>query len=101
MRTTDKKEIDIRIKEALESEDHDIIVDLREFNGCKPNHYRVFWENCKLNLRDYTAVHEHRHVSVVFMAKAIFVRDLIAQVKQCYLDGTPISSESWVSISVL
>ena len=94
-RTTDEKEIDMRIKEGLESEDPDI-TDLCEFNGRKTDNYKVFWEHCESYLRDCTAVHERRHDSVVHMAKAISVRDLIAQVKERCPEGTPILSESWV-----
>ena len=94
--TTNQKEIDMHIKEALESEDADIIVDLREFNGRSTDRYKVFWEICETYLNECTAVHEHRHDSVVFMAKAISVRDLIIQVQQHCPDGTPIPSESWV-----
>ena len=75
--TTNEKEIDMSIKEALESEDADIIVDLREFHGRSTDHYKVFWEIFETYLSEPTAVHEHRHDSVVFMAKAISVRDLI------------------------
>jgi len=92
----DEREIDMCIKEALQLEDRDIIVDLQELNGCQTDHYKVFWENCASYLQECTAVHEHRHDSVVFMAKAISVRDLIVQVKQCCTDGTPIPSESWM-----
>ena len=94
--TTNQKEIDMRIKEALESEDADIIVDLREFNGRSTDRYKVFWEICETYLNECTAVHDRRHDSVVFMAKAISVRDLIIQVQQRCPDGTPIPSESWV-----
>jgi len=73
-----------------------IIVDLREFNGRKTDNYKVFWEHCESYLQDCTAVHEHCHDSVVYMAKAISVRDLIAQVKERCPEGTPIPSESWV-----
>ena len=78
------------IKEALQSEDPDIIVDLREFNGRQTDLYKVFWENCASYLQDCTAVHERHHDSVVYMAKAISVRDLIEQVKQGCPDGTPM-----------
>jgi len=37
----------MHIKEALESEDLDITVDLHEFNGRKTDNYKVFCKNCE------------------------------------------------------
>lgn len=75
--TTAEKELDERLREALEMEDTDIIVDLRENNGSQSDEYKVFWECLQSFLRDSTAVHERRHGIVTYMAKAISVRDLI------------------------
>ena len=95
--TTAEKELDEHLREALEMEDTDIIVDLRENNGSQSDEYKVFWECLQSFLRDSTAVHERRHSIVTYMAKAISVRDLIQQVsKLC--PGQPVPSEQWVRL---
>ena len=92
--TTAEEELDARLREALEMEDADVVVDLRENNGDK---YKVFLECLATYLRDATAVHERRNGSVTYMAKAISVRDLVQQVsKLC--PGEPVPSEQWVRL---
>ena len=95
--TTAEEELDARLREALEMEDADVIVDLRENNGSQSDKYKVFWECLATYLRDATAVHERRHGSVTYMAKTISVRDFIQQVsKLC--PGQPVPSEQWVRL---
>ena len=89
-RTIDEKEIDMRIKEALKSEDPDIIVDLRELIVAKQT---IIKSSGNTVNRIYETVLQFMSVN---MAKTISVRDLIAQVKECCPEGTPIPSESWV-----
>ena len=95
-RTTDEGELDQRITEALQMEDSDIIIDLRQHNIGRQAKYDVFWGKCSEFLQETTAVHERRHGDTCFMAKAISVRDLIAQVAHTCPEGTQIPSESWV-----
>ena len=95
-RTTDEGELDKRITEALQMEDSDIIIDLRQHNIGRQAKYDVFWGKCSEFLQETTAVHERRHGDTCFMAKAISVRDLIAQVAHTCPEGTQIPSESWV-----
>ena len=45
-RTCEEEEVDERLKEALDSEDMDIIVDLRELNEDRAAKYEVFWAKC-------------------------------------------------------
>jgi hypothetical protein len=94
-RTTAENEIDERIKEALLVEDFDIIVDLRQLNATGVDNFGVFWSKCNEFLNTCTCVHERRHGTATFMAKAISIRDLIQQVAQMCPSGTPIPSESW------
>ena len=93
--TTDKSEVDKRLHEALENEDSDIIVDLREGRAEGQMKY-VFWSKCEEFLQECTAVQERRHGETCFMARAISVRDLIDQVSSRCPEGTPIPSEAWV-----
>ena len=95
-RTTDESEVDKRLHEALENEDLDIIVDLREGRAEGQTKYDVFWRKCEEFLQECTAVHECRHGETCFMARAISVRDLIDQVTSRCPEGTPIPSEAWV-----
>ena len=82
--TTADKELDQRLREALEMEDADLVVDLRESNKLHSNKFSVFWEKMKVYLDESTSVHERRHGTVTYMAKAISVRDLVQEVaKMC------------------
>lgn len=95
--TTTEKEMDERLREALEMEDPDVIVDLRENNGRKSDKYKVFWECLARYLRDSTAVHERRQGNVTSIVNAISVRDLIQEVsKLCPNEQVP--SKQWVCL---
>ena len=98
-RTTSEEEIDSRVAEALSMEDIVIIIDLRELNSNKSNRFCVFWEKCSQFLSTCTSVHERRHDSVSFMAKAISVRDLIQEVTKLCPEDTPIPSQAWVQLN--
>ena len=95
--TTAEEELDLRLRQALEMEDLDLIVDLRELNTNHSDKYAPFWEKMKIYLDEASAVNERRHGTVVYMAKAISVRDLIQEVsKLC--PGECIPSEQWVRL---
>lgn len=95
-RTTAEMEIDDRVTEALSMEDPDIIIDLRELNTNGRDRFAISCQKCSQYLSMCTAVQERRHGSVVFMAKAISVRDLVQEVSKLCPDNTPIPSQSWV-----
>lgn len=69
--TTDEAAIDQRLKEAIESEDIDLIIDLREANEGRVGKYNTFWSKCNEYLQECSAVPDRRHGEVCFMAKAI------------------------------
>ena len=46
-RTYEEGQVDMRLKEALDSEDFDIIVDMRELNEGRTAKYDEFWEKCR------------------------------------------------------
>ena len=98
-RTTPENEIDEHVSEFLSMEDPDVIVDLRELNANGRDCFKVFWEKCSLYLSECTSVQERRHDFVVYMAKAISIRDLIQEVTKLCPEGTPISSISWVQLN--
>ena len=76
-----------------------VIVDLRHLNSNESDRFTVFWEKCTQYLSTCTAVHERRHDTVTFMAKAISVRDLIQEVTKLCPEGTPVPSQAWVSLN--
>ena len=77
-------------------EDVDIVIDLRELNTNGKDKFEVFWEWCACSLSSCTSVHERRHDSVSYMAKAISIRDLIEEVsKLCPADA----SQPWVQLN--
>uniref|UniRef100_A0A1X7UZ84 Uncharacterized protein n=1 Tax=Amphimedon queenslandica TaxID=400682 RepID=A0A1X7UZ84_AMPQE len=99
-RTTSEEEIDKRVTEALAMQDPDIIVDLRHLNSNESDRFTVFREKCTQYLSTCTAVHERRHDTVTFMAKAISVRDLIQEVTRLCPEGTPVPSQAWVFLNI-
>lgn len=93
--TMTESELDASLQEALEMEDPDLLINLRENNGHKGNKFASFWEKVAVYLNDSTAVQDRRHGLVTYMAKAISIRDLIEEVaKMC--PGEPVPSEQWV-----
>jgi hypothetical protein len=98
-RSSKEGDIDERVKEALRSEDLDVIIDLRETNEGRVGKYDIFWEKCSEYISECTAIPERRHGEVCFMAKAISVRDLVNQVSKRCPPGAPIPSESWVRLN--
>jgi hypothetical protein len=89
----------MRLKEALDSEDFDVIVDMRELNEGRTAKYDEFREKCREFISESTAVPDRRHGEVCFMAKAISVRDLKAEVSKRRQPETPIPSESWIRLN--
>ena len=99
-RTSAEEEIDIRLLEILKAEVPDIVVHLLELNTNKSDRFDIFWLKCSEYLSECTCVQERRHGTMVFMAKAISIRDLIDQVSKLCPPNTPIPSNSWVQIFV-
>ena len=74
------QQLDIRLNMALETEDPDIVFDLRELNGNKSDKYSVFWATMQRFLNDKSTVDDRRQGKVTYMAVAFSVRDLVEQV---------------------
>ena len=101
--TTDEAEVDKRIAKLLDTEDPDLIWDLRVQNTGRPESYTVFLEECHHYLESSveTAVDERRHdpVSgevVTHLARALSVRDMYDQVCKKCPEGTPLPSIQWL-----
>ena len=81
--------MDSRIAQLLDSEDPNLVWDLRYLNEGRPEAFTVFLENCQeyLDSSVEMAVDEHRHDTVeadgdviTHLAKALSVRDLHEEV---------------------
>ena len=88
--------LDIRMAVAINSEDPDLAVNLREMNEGHPEKYEVFWEALGSYLEKHMAAQERRHGDVGYIPVAISVPDLMKQVKEKLPKETPIPSEAWV-----
>lgn len=97
-RTSDEKEVDARIRQALEMEDPDLLLDLHAHNASHSDQFSVFWEKLQAFLNDQSAVHEWHHGDVAYMATAISVRDLVQEVTKLCPPETPIPSLQWVRL---
>ena len=89
-------ELDLRVTEALDCEDPDLLTDLRALNGNKEDKYSTFWEKMSIFLEEQSSVHERRQSAISYMAVAFSARDLVEQVKKLCPEGTDIPSSKWV-----
>ena len=91
------KEIDERFAIALECEDTSIIWDLRHVSKVNSSdQFKVFFEETEKYLSEDLAVHERRHGSILYLAKAVGFRDLRVRVMERLPPETPIPSTKWL-----
>ena len=67
------KALDIRMAVAINSEDQDLAVNLRQMNEGRLEKYEVFWEALGTYLEEHMAAQERRHGDVGYMPVAISV----------------------------
>src|SRR6266542_1556463 len=84
--TTNDAKVDKRVRLALELGDPKITIDLREHRSERSRKYDVFWKIAAQFLEGkvadaITAIDERRHDTVVHLATAISVNDLLQQIK--------------------
>lgn len=81
-------------------EDPDIVDDLRQHNGKQGTLYEDFWSECEkfLNEEMQVAVDDRRHGFITHLARAISMRDFVAQVAKRCPENTPIPSVEWVRL---
>lgn len=102
--TAQEEEVDKRIAELLETEDPELVWDLRLTNSGRPESYTTFLEECQQYITSTveTAVDERRHDTVKgdeivsHLAQALSVRDLHEQVTSRCPPDTPIPSIQWL-----
>ncbi|XP_066934138.1 uncharacterized protein [Clytia hemisphaerica] len=90
------QEIDERVQLAIETEDPDLIIDMRHLNKGRPgNTFEVFFTELEAIVEELTAADDRRH-GVAHMSQFLSISDLIKQVKERVPEGTNIPSESTV-----
>ncbi|CAB4395230.1 unnamed protein product [Rhizophagus irregularis] len=95
--------VDERVRLALELEDPEITIDLREHNDGQPGKYNDFWKITAQFLAGkaadtVTAVDECRHDTVVHLATAISVNDLLHKIKHECSPEILIPSAQWLRL---
>ena len=101
--TTNVAKVDERVRLALELGDPEITIDLREHNDGQPDKYDIFWKTATQFLAgkaadNVTAVDERRHDTIVHLATAISVNDLLHQIKNECSPETLIPSAQWLRL---
>ena len=103
--TAAQEEVDKRVAQLLDSEDSDLVWDLRTMNHGRPESYTLFLNECQRYIESTleTAVDERRHGDVdegrdviTHLAAALSVRDFHDQVSARCPPGTPIPSVQWL-----
>ena len=90
------QEIDERVQLAVETEDPDLVIDMRHLNkGRLGDTFDVFFKELEAIVEDLTAADERRH-GVAHMSQFLSISDMIKQVKARVPEGTNIPSESTV-----
>ena len=89
-----------RIRLIIDTQDPEIVDDLRHHNKGCPCMYDRFSDECRKYLDEEveTAVDERRHGSATHLAKALSTRDLLSNVAQRCPDSTPLPSEQWLRL---
>ena len=72
------------VRQALELEDPDLVVDLRQHNKGNSSKYMEFWEACENYIQGNieTAVDDRRHDPIEHLAVAMSVPDLLSEVSK-------------------
>ena len=81
---------------AIDREDPDLVIDLRELNHGRPGDtFDVFFRELERQIEQFVAADERRH-GVAHMSDYLSIRNLREQVAKNLPDGTPIPSESTI-----
>ena len=80
--TTIEEHVKQKLKFMLDSQDPEVVYDLRDINPGRPEMYKPFWDEVKalINEKSLAAVDSRRHGTTCHMAFAFSVRDLRDQV---------------------
>jgi hypothetical protein len=94
----DQEIVDSRIREALDTEDPELIVDLRATNSGRPPSYDQFWDKCRKYITEHVelAADDRRHDTIVHLAVAMSVSDLHREVVKTCPEGVAIPSVKYL-----
>src|ERR1043165_9450376 len=101
--TINDAKVDERVRLALELGDSEIVIDLREHKRERSSKYDTFWKIVAQFLAGkaadaVTAVDERRHGTIVHLATAISVNDLLHQIESEWPPETLIPSAQWLRL---
>ena len=92
-------EIAERVQLAIDTNDPDLIMDLRHLNSGRPGDtFKVFFDELIKYVDEITAADERRH-GVAHMSEFLSLRDMIDQVSKRVPENTPIPSASTVGFA--
>lgn len=94
------KEVQARLKLLLETQDPDIVYDLRHFNEGRPESFTEFWDELDKYLNEQTAkaVDDRRHGAVCHSGIAMSVPDLLKVIQSRLPENVSVPSEKWLFI---
>ncbi|KAI8517529.1 hypothetical protein Bbelb_035460 [Branchiostoma belcheri] len=89
-----------RLKILLDTQDPDLVVDMRSLNEGHGEKYQHFWNEATKMMEEMqlATVDDRRHGQVCHMAVAMSVPDFITQVCKRLPEGAEVPSASWVSL---
>ncbi|XP_046584513.1 uncharacterized protein LOC124291542 isoform X1 [Haliotis rubra] len=84
----------------MELKDPKVVVDLRDHNPGRPPVYGRFFDEVGKYVNNVveTAVHERRHESVTYLAKAMSISHLLNEVKKRLPPDTSVQSKQWLRL---
>ena len=95
-----EKDIDERVRQAIELEDAEVVVDLRHHNKGQPSKYDQFWEACERYIESSVevAVDDRRHDRIAHLALALSVNDLLSEVSKVVGPNVLVPSAQWLRL---
>lgn len=95
-----EEEVDECVRQALDLEDAEVVVDLRHHNKGHTSKYEPFWEACERYIESTIeiAVDDRLHDCIAHLAIALSVSDLLSEVSKTVGPDVPIPSAQWLRL---
>ena len=92
-----------RLHVLLDTQNHNLVFDLREQNEGRPGKYDEFWNEADkyLNELQLAAVDDRRHGTICHKSVAMSVPDFVNQIKQRMPEESCIPSTEWVYLQFM
>ena len=92
------KEIQERMRQIIDTQDPDLIADMRQLNEGRPAEFEEFWKEGQavINQAQLEAVDDRRHGTITHMAVAMSISDFKAKVVERLPEGVKIPSDQTV-----